>query len=239
VELEYGRQYRNLYERHWWWRSREEAVVDLLRRGLRGNRRNILDIGCGDALFFERLAEFGSVEGLETDSRLVNPANPHLSKIYVQPFDANFQPGKRYGCIVMLDVLEHLDKTEHALRHVHELLEGGGIFLLTVPAFQFLWTNHDVINHHRIRYRKKTLLPLLRDAGFSISMARYWYHWTVAGKLATRAIEKLVSTPPSLPRVPSAWLNRLFFKISRFEQRAMSPLNLPFGTTLVVVCTKT
>lgn len=239
MELEYGKEYRNLYERHWWWRSREEAVADLLRSSLRGDRRNILDIGCGDALFFDRLAEFGEVEGLETDSRLIDPANPHLSKIYVQPFDPNFQPGKRYGCILMLDVLEHLDNPEQALGRVYELLESGGIFLLTVPAFQFLWTNHDVINHHRIRYRKKTLLPLLREAGFSISLARYWYHWTVAGKLATRAVEILTSTQPSLPRVPSAWLNRFFFKISRFEQRALSPLRLPFGTTLVAVCAKT
>jgi SAM-dependent methyltransferase len=239
VKLEYGKEYRNLYEHHWWWRSREEAVVHLLRRSLPGNQRNILDIGCGDALFFDRLAEFGEVEGLETDNRLINPANPHLSKIYVQPFDENFRPGKCYGCILMLDVLEHLDCPKQALARVHELLEKGGIFLLTVPAFQSLWTNHDVINHHRIRYRKKTLLPPLREAGFSISFTRYWYHWTVVGKLATRVVERLTSTQPSLPRVPAAWLNRFFFNISRLEQRALSPLSLPFGTTLVVACTKT
>lgn len=239
MELEYGKEYRNLYEHHWWWRSREEAVVDLLRGSLRGDRHNILDIGCGDALFFDGLAEFGEVEGLETDSRLINPANPHLSKIYVQPFDGNFRPRKRYGCILMLDVLEHLDNSRQALGRVHELLESGGIFLLTVPAFQFLWTNHDVLNHHQTRFRKKTLLPLLREAGFSISLARYWYHWTVVGKLATRVVERLTSAQPSLPRVPSAWLNRFFFNISRFEQRSLSPLGLPFGTTLVALCTKT
>jgi len=238
VELEYGREYRRLYDQHWWWRSREEAIVDLLRTREFRNRPNILDVGCGDALFFERLSEFGEVEGLETDSRLINPTNPHRSKIHRQPLDENFRPGKSYGLILMLDVLEHLDEPKTALARVHGLLEGGGTFLLTVPAYQFLWTNHDIINHHRLRYRKNTLLPLLESAGFSVLYARYWYHWTVLGKLGTRIVEAVTSAKPTLPRVPSEWLNRLLFRVSRFEQCVLSPLRLPLGTTLVALCTK-
>ena len=68
-------------------------------------RERILDIGCGDALFFDRLAEFGEVEGVEPCLDLISPGNPHRDRIYVCPFDENFRPGKQYSLILMLDVL--------------------------------------------------------------------------------------------------------------------------------------
>ena len=237
MEIQYGREYRNLYKRHWWWRAREEAIVDLLRRRVKTlSKLEILDVGCGDALFFDRLSSFGNVEGIEPDSRLIDPANPHRSRIYTLQFDRKFRPGKRYDLILMLDVLEHLDNPEEALDSVRGLLGNNGVFLLTVPAFQILWTNHDIINHHRIRYRKKTLFPLLRKAGFAISEARYWYQWTVPLKLPTHVVEKFISSQPSLPRVPPKWLNRSLFQLSRLEQRTIAPIGIPFGTTLMALC---
>jgi SAM-dependent methyltransferase len=237
VEIQYGREYRKLYEQHWWWRAREEAIVELLR-GSDVARGNILDVGCGDALFFDRLTEFGNVEGLEADARLVSAENARRWQIYTVPFDKNFQPGKRYGLILMLDVLEHLDRPDEALACVHDLLEHGGVFVLTVPAFPILWTNHDVINHHRLRYRKNTLLPLLLKAGFSVAKAQYWYQWIVPAKLAERAMEKIIDSEPSPPRVPANWVNKFLYRISRVEQRMLGANGVPFGSTLMAMCKK-
>ena len=132
MEIQYGREYRNLYKQHWWWRAREEAIVDLLRRRVKTlSKLEILDVGCGDALFFDRLSSFGNVEGIEPDSRLIDPANPHRSRIYTLQFDRKFRPGKRYDLILMLDVLEHLDNPEEALDSVRGLLGNNGVFLLT------------------------------------------------------------------------------------------------------------
>lgn len=238
METQYAREYRNLYEHHWWWRAREDAIVALLRGRHLAPGISILDVGCGDALFFDRLAEFGSVEGLEPDARLIEPANPHGMKIHKVPFDKNFQPGKRYGLILMLDVLEHLDRPAEAVRCVYDLLETGGVFLLTVPAFPVLWTNHDVINHHRLRYRKKTLIALLRRTRFSIEKARYWYQWTFPVKVVQRIAEKLFHSDSSLPRVPPNWLNRFLYRFSRLEQQTLGVIGAPFGSTLMVLCVK-
>jgi SAM-dependent methyltransferase len=238
VETQYAREYRNLYEHHWWWRAREDAIVALLRGLHLAPGISILDVGCGDALFFDRLAEFGNVEGLEPDARLIEPANPHRIKIHAAPFDKNFQPGKRFGLILMLDVLEHLDRPEEAVSCVYDLLEAGGVFLLTVPAFPVLWTNHDVINHHRLRYRKKTLIPLLRKARFSIEKACYWYQWTFPVKVVQGIAEKLIGSGSSLPRVPPNWLNRFLYQWSRLEQQTLGVIGVPFGSTLMVLCIK-
>jgi 2-polyprenyl-3-methyl-5-hydroxy-6-metoxy-1,4-benzoquinol methylase len=235
LEQEYARQYRSLYQKHWWWRAREEAVIDLLRRKRLTPNLKILDVGCGDALFFNRLAEFGDVEGIEADSRLVDPRSPDRSRIYIQPFDQKFQPGKRYDLILMLDVLEHLKNPAEALGCVRDLLNHYGIFLLTVPAFQILWTNHDVLNHHHIRYRKKTLIPLLHHQKFRVLSTQYWFQWIAPIKLAMHFAQKLTSTDLDPPRVPSNSLNKFFFYLSRLEQRSIGPL-MPFGTSLMAMC---
>ncbi|HKT45943.1 MAG TPA: class I SAM-dependent methyltransferase [Candidatus Acidoferrales bacterium] len=235
MDPQYGSYYRELYHGHWWWRSREEAILCFLRsRFSPSSSLRILDVGCGDALFFPRLAEFGDVEGIEPDSHLVNPSGPYASKIHITPFDRRFQPGKRYHLLLMLDVLEHLEDPAGALACAHALLEPGGVLLLTVPALRMLWTNHDVMNHHRTRYRRATLFPLLRQAGFSIACSQYWYQWTVPAKLAIALSEKLAPREPVLPPIPPPWLNRLLFFLSRVEQETLGALAVPFGSTLMV-----
>jgi len=239
LELEYARQYRDLYTRHWWWRSREEAILEVLHRHFPSNAGlRILDVGCGDGLFFDRLAEFGQVEGVEPDERLVDPDSRHRPRIQIAPFDANFHSTECYSLILMLDVLEHLDDPGAALRHAFSLLKPTGALLLTVPAFQLLWTNHDVVNQHRVRYRRRTLRPLLRQAGFAILEERYWYQWTCPAKLAIRLVERVFRRPPAVARVPPAWMNRPLYWISRMEQQTLGAIGTPFGSSLMVYCAK-
>ena len=67
----YAQGYRAAWERHWWWRSREAFVlgwVEDLKRDMGRPRPLILDVGCGDGLFFERLERLGDVIGLEADA---------------------------------------------------------------------------------------------------------------------------------------------------------------------------
>ncbi len=239
MEPEYARRYRDLYTKHWWWRAREEAILEVLRRHIRsrGGLR-ILDVGCGDGLFFDRLLDFGEVEGIEPDEGLVDPRGPHRERIRIAAFDDAFCPSESYSLILMLDVLEHLDNPGSALQHAYSLLSPSGALLLTVPAFQSLWTNHDVINHHRVRYRRRTLSPLLRRAAFTIVEERYWYQWTCPLKLAIRLAEAVLPRPASIARVPPAWINRPLYWISRIEQQTIGAIGVPFGSSLMVYCAK-
>ena len=198
----------------------------------------ILDVGCGDGLFFDRLAEFGAVDGVEPDEGLVSPQGPHRARIRIAPFDAEFRSSAPYSLVLMLDVLEHLANPGEALRHAHSLLAPSGTLLLTVPAFQILWTNHDTINHHLVRYRRSTLRPLLRQSGFAIHEERYWYQWTCPVKLAIRLFESILRLPPAVARVPAEWFNQVLYWVSRAEQKTLGAMGMPFGSTLVVYCTK-
>lgn len=236
MDAEYARAYRELYERHWWWRAREALVLRTLRR-LRAGRGpgRILDVGSGDGLFFSRLAELGEVEGLEADASLLTPDSPYRDRITVAPFDARFQPGHRFALVLMLDVLEHLADAEGALRHARSLLEPEGRLVVTVPAFNWLWTHHDELNRHYLRYTRATFAAVAERAGLRVEESRYFFHWTVPGKLAVRAKERVLG-PGGPERVPPAPINRALYLLSRAEQATVGALHLPFGTSLLAVC---
>ena len=239
MDFQYGKHYRDLYQKHWWWRAREEALVGFLQRTLKTDpQRNILDVGCGDGLFFDKLAQFGNVEGVEPDAHLISADGPHVSKIRVIPFDKDFHSERKYGLLVMLDVLEHLEKPDEALECAHSLLTEDGALLLTVPAFKSLWTNHDVINHHKLRYRRGTLYPRLKKAGFKVMESHYWYQWTVPAKFVLGVVQKVRPSEPKLPNIPPTWLNKILYGITRLEQQTIGAMRIPLGSTLMAYCTK-
>jgi SAM-dependent methyltransferase len=236
----YAAAYEELYRHHWWWRAREEFLVGVLT-ALKppGGWERLLDVGCGDALFFDRLQAFGCVEGVEEDRSLVDPAGPWASRIYLQSFTGEFQPDKCYDLILMLDVLEHLAEPLDALRKAGRLLRAGGQVVITVPAFQALWTAHDDLNHHFARYTRRDASLLVERGGFRVESASYFFHWTFPVKLALRLKEGLIGGRSGQERVPPAAINRLLHGMSRLEQRLFAAAPLPFGTSLLIVARPT
>jgi SAM-dependent methyltransferase len=236
MDAEYGKRYRDLYERHWWWRAREAALIETLKR-LKPSSGwpRILDVGCGDGLFFDQLLAFGHVEGVEPSGNLVDPAGVHRQRIHVRPFDETFRPPKPFSLILMLDVLEHLEDPVGALRHATRLLSPGGTVLITVPAFNLLWTNHDVINQHRTRYTKASFRRLAEQAELFVDEEHYWFQWTAPVKMAERTVEILLRREAVPPRVPPRLINAALYKWSRFEHLLLQRLKPPFGSSLMVI----
>jgi len=236
MRADYGERYRELYERHWWWRAREAAILEVLhaQQPPQGWRR-ILDVGCGDGLFFEKLARFGEVEGIEPVQDLVSEKGVYRSRIHIGSFDEGFQPGRKFSLILMLDVLEHLANPEAALRHALRLLEPQGRLVVTVPAFRLLWTNHDLLNQHFTRYTASSFRRLAHQAGLEIEIERYFFQWLFPMKLATRLAEWIFQLEPKPPEIPARWVNSLFYALSRFEYKTLSPLPMPFGSSMIVV----
>jgi SAM-dependent methyltransferase len=236
VDREYATLYQDLYARHWWWRAREEAIVGWLARLVPpGGFGPILDVGCGDGLFFERLKAFGDPQGIEMDGLLVTDTGRGRGPIHLGPFDESFEPGLRFGLVLMLDVVEHLTDDVAGVRRALELLAPGGTVLITVPAFRALWTMHDEWNHHLTRYTRRSFTRVAGRAGLRIDHTRYLFQWTCPVKLAVRVKERLVRTRPPLPGVPPRWINRALYHLSRVELATYGRLPLPFGSSLLVV----
>lgn len=241
MDSDYGVRYRELFQRHWWWRAREHVILAALRAHMPAagwSPGNVLDVGCGDGLFFDELAKLPGVqlvEGVEPAGALVSLDGPHRARIHVAPFDASFDLGRRYSLIVMLDVLEHLPDPAASLRHALTLLAPDGVFLATVPAFRALWTRHDDLNHHYTRFDQSSFKVLAARAGLRIDQSRYFFRWTAAAKLATRLKEALVPGAPASPAMPPEPVNRALYALSRLEERLLGRLPVPFGSSLLVV----
>lgn len=236
MDPRYAAHYRRLYEEHWWWRARERVILAELER-LRppGGFGPILDVGCGDGLFLPRLAAFGDPEGVEPDAALLTDAGRRSGRIHVGPFDRTFQPDRRYGLILLLDVIEHVTDDRACLGHALALLAPAGAVVVTVPAFRVLWTAHDDVNHHVTRYTRRGFLRLAAEVGLRVDRVRYLFQFTAAAKLAARGKEALLGARPGLPAIPPPWANRLLDAAARLEERTLGRLPVPFGSSLLVV----
>jgi SAM-dependent methyltransferase len=238
VREDYVQAYRRLYREHWWWRAREDLIVDQLRYHLGvEHRHQILDVGCGGGLFFDRLADFGDVEGIEPDLSMRLELPEIDSRIHWGPLET-FRASKKYSVILLLDVLEHLPDAAGSLAHLSRLLQPNGLIVITVPAFPILWTAHDDLNDHLVRYTKVSLEPLAQQAGLQTEMLQYFFHWTFPAKLIVRMFEAIMPrkrSMPALPQVPPLLVNRALYGISRLEQKCGAHRVVPFGGSLLFV----
>ena len=238
MQADYAQRYRTLWDRHWWWRSREALLLDRIGHlHRRTPLRRILDVGCGDGLFFERLGQFGQVEGLEPDASLL--LDPRWrSKIQVGPLGPGFQPDEPFDLVLMLDVLEHIEDDGEALEAAFKALKPGGHLLVTVPALPWLWSRHDEANEHHRRYLPSTLRRTLLDAGLTIITLRYAFFWTVAPLLARRWLspaDSRVGVADYAVTIPPEPLNRALTYLSRREHAIGQVLRWPLGSSLMAV----
>ena len=236
VQAAYAQRYRTLWERHWWWRSREAHVLATIGRLARSTRvGRMLDIGCGDGLFFEALSRFGEVDGLEPDEALLHDPR-WRSRIAVGRLGEGARPGGAYDLMLMLDVLEHIEDDRAALESAFDLTRPGGILLLTVPALPWLWSRHDEANAHYRRYRPGYLREVLEGAGFAVDSVRYFFAWTVVPMLLRRWLAPAgrgyadydVAIPPSA-------INRSLTAYSRAEHAVGRLVPWPIGSSLLVI----
>ncbi len=233
MEATYTAAYSQLYREHWWWRVREQILLGKVHDVLAGSRdARILDIGCGAGLFFDTLAAFGHVEGIESDPMAVAQSERWRGRIHLGEL-ATFRSDGGYDLILMLDVLEHTQQPELLLRQSVGLLVPGGAMVITVPAFDWLWTSHDDLNHHVKRYTAAEMARLVRAAGLDILEQRYLFQSLILPKLYVRAIEALSASSAAIPRIPPRLLNLGLAAWFRCEHAIAGWL--PFGTSVMVI----
>jgi SAM-dependent methyltransferase len=236
MDESYGARYADLYHRHWWWRAREEFIERVLDdRIAPQGAGDILDFGCGDGLLFPVLQKFGDPFGIETDASLLDPAGAWRSRIRSDPLRPDPAEAGRYGLIVALDVLEHIEHPASVVRELARRVRPGGLFVATVPAFQSMWTGHDTMNHHFKRYRLRELVQLVSDSGLKPIDARYFFAWLALAKWAVSIKERLTREDTTPPHVPRATVNQAMLALCRAEQRVLRRMPPPFGSSALIV----
>ena len=238
MDPRYGAEYARLYREHWWWRAREEYLTRLLDRLIGPNGAGeTFDFGCGDGLFFPILQRYGAERprGQEYDASLLDPRGPWFDRIATGPLVDDPSERGRYGLIVALDVLEHLEHPEPAMAILRARLRPGGWFVATVPAFDELWTAHDEVNHHYRRYRVRDIEAVVRGSGLTIVESRYFFVWVALVKWLVVRKERVITPVVKPPQVPPGPINALALALTRLEQRVLGDAHPAFGSSAVVI----
>ncbi|HEU5040565.1 MAG TPA: methyltransferase domain-containing protein, partial [Gemmatimonadales bacterium] len=154
-------------------------------------------------------------------------------------YDLSAVGAQRFDGVFFLDVLEHLDEDAAALREAVRVLKPGGVVIATVPAFMFLWSGHDVVNHHRRRYRRAQVESLFLGAGLAIERLTYFNFFLFGLASVDRLADRMVPRKTSGElRVPPSLVNRLMgdtFRLERERVADSSRLPFPFGLSILAV----
>jgi SAM-dependent methyltransferase len=226
---------------HWWYRARREILAAYLARygGLPAGAR-ILEIGCGTGHNLPMLARFGEVDAIEIDDAARAIAGERLGKpVASAPLPA--LPGVErgaYDLIAVLDVVEHIEDDVAALKAMGDCLKPGGKILITVPAHQWMWSAHDVVNHHFRRYSKGTLNATIAKAGLRHNGLRWFNSLLFPAAVAARVAGRLTGKDDSDDSPPAKPLNAAFEKVFGIERHLVGRLPLPPGLSIIALASR-
>lgn len=182
------------------------------------------------------LGEFGEAVGIETNDALLAVARAAGLDVRkgALPDDLPVTPGWA-DVVLLLDVLEHLDDDAGGLRAAHRVLREGGVLVVTVPAYAWLWSGHDVALAHRRRYVAAGLRALVESAGYRVERLSYFNTLLFPAIAAVRLYKRLRRDERHDLAHPGPRLNAFLEWLFALERHVVPRPGLPFGTSLLVV----
>jgi SAM-dependent methyltransferase len=213
MDRDYELQTHRAEDRHWWYRGRRNVIERVIADLKLPARARILDAGCGSGRNMIELARHGTVTGVELSGTSVDVARARgageviAGSVLEMPFD-----GDSFDFSVCLDVIEHLEDDLGALRELRRVLRPGASLLVTVPAYQWLWSGHDEVNHHHRRYTRRSLQRVAEEAGWEQVRATYFNSLLLPLAILLRVLDRFSrrATESSLdlwvPPEPMNWL---------------------------------
>ncbi len=241
MDKDFYLQYASQEDRHWWFVGRRQIVETVIQQLQLPHTAKILEAGCGTGGNLEMLSRHGQVSAMELDEVACQLANERqITKVKLGNLPDKIPFNGEYDLIVMLDVLEHLDDEQATLLALSSRLKPGGWLLITVPAYQFLWSEHDDINHHKRRYVLKRLKQVVSQADFRVLYAGYFNTFLFPVVAVVRLLKNLlriqsnvkVSSDLGLPPKP---VNQFLTFLFASERHFVNRISLPFGVSILLL----
>jgi SAM-dependent methyltransferase len=239
---EYAEMYK-LESFYWWFVARRQLLESLVESiACDFKKATILDVGCGTGINYSVLAKHGDTFSTDASEEALAFSKSRgtdglaRSDLELLPF-AN----STFDIVTALDVLEHVDDDLKALDEILRVTAKRGVLVITVPAYGFLWSEHDEALHHRRRYAASELRNKLTNAGFEVERISYYITLLFFPILLMRFIQsvtkKSIQAKTSHIVLPG-WLNSLLVGILGFERLLLRWINLPFGVSIVCLARK-
>ncbi|MDQ3484380.1 MAG: class I SAM-dependent methyltransferase [Actinomycetota bacterium] len=220
---------------YWWHRVRTDLLAEVFGP-LLGTPRRVLDVGSADA------PSVGWMRGRHTTVTLdllpdgLVPGEGVCGSVTALPFaDASFD------VVSAFDVVEHCADDTAALAELARVLAPGGRLLLSVPAYAWAWSDHDVRAGHYRRYTQARLVAAVEEAGFVVRRSTYGFSavfpFFVAERLARLLRRRSADKRQGLTPVPPT-LDKVLMRLSRLDSRLLRKHDLPFGSSVFLAAAK-
>lgn len=241
-------------DRHAWFAGRTRAILKYLDLELghqqAGSTRKILDIGGGAGNMAHHLAHYGEVLGLDFNPRPLPVAQMRgLEVLQGSGTTLPFSVGT-FDLIALFDTIEHIPDELAVLAECLRVLKPGGKLILTVPAFNWLWSYNDEINAHQRRYSVPELRQKLELSGFrvkQISYNNFFLFPLIAGMRLLRPYNPGLASPHltddadvyqvEMEPIPEP-MNAILHGVGWLEAELVQRINLPFGTSVICIAEK-
>jgi SAM-dependent methyltransferase len=213
MDRDYELQTHQAEDRHWWYRGRRTVLERVIADLRLPARARILDAGCGSGRNMVEFAHHGTVTGVELSETSVCLARERGAGEVIagSVLEMPFEPDS-FDLAASLDVIEHLEDDLAALRELRRVVAPGGALLVTVPAYQWLWSGHDEVNHHFRRYTRRSLQRVAEQAGWQQVRTTYFNSLLLPAAILLRVLDRFSrkTTESSLdlwvPPAPLNWL---------------------------------
>lgn len=220
--------------RHPWELSRTEIILrELKKLNISGN---VLDIGCGDAYFddmllkrFPRIKELWGVDICAKKDIRNGKAN------YVNSYEKI--AGKKFRFVLLMDVLEHIEDDISFMNNLQEYLDENAKVLITVPAFQRLYSLHDKQLKHFRRYSYKLLSQTLTKSGYYVTDHSYFFLSLIPLRILSKNTTQNIGTWNYSEKSLITRMIRYCLDIDYTVLRAFSKLGISIGgLSLLAIC---
>jgi len=221
----YENYYREIEDKHPWFVARSQLFLSLMPSD---KNSSILDFGCGSGSFLKRLNNAGYMDLSGVEVSETNTTGGGDCFVITRTIQK-----RKYDVILMMDVLEHIEDDAAILRKIKSHLKPGGMLLLSVPAYHFLWSNHDILNMHYRRYNRHSLKKVIEEAKLKTNFMTNWNSTFFPIIAASRLILRDTSKELSLK---NNFFSRLVYLILTFESYLVKKTGLPFGLSIISTC---
>lgn len=221
---------------HWWFQARREILLQVIKSFV-PKGASVLDVGCGTGFILEKLQHDYDAHGLDHAEVAVNYCHERGLTFVKQGLlgEETFN-NKKFHLISFLDVIEHIEDDLAVLLAAKPYLSENGVVMITVPAFEFLWSAHDEIHHHKRRYTKETLTELLQKAGYTVRYISYFNTLLFPMIALVRVIGNLTGRRNASDAKPqSKFVNEMLYRVFESERNLLPNVSLPFGVSLLAV----
>jgi SAM-dependent methyltransferase len=229
----YKRQYNQNID-HWWFEGRKVILKKILSEYIK-SKKIILDYGCGVGINLNMLSEFGKIFYYDKSKLATNYVEKNYKKKKIfKKLSRLTMCKKKFDLVVATDVIEHIKNDEKEIIKLHGLLKKNGHILITVPAFQTLFSSKDISLKHYRRYDKKKLLNLLKNHFYEIKIIYFNFILFLPIAIMILFFKILnIKFIENVERKPNFLINKIAFYLFVFESFLINKIKFPFGVSLL------